>query len=209
MTAQSPDILSLRGQYYELCSTPLEDYLNKLRKGRRPAFKWTSTACWRGYVAMWEVRDGALYLVDLDGTIDSGGGFAEVRLADAMPWLEPPVLATWVTAELRCPEGRLVRYRHAGFASVYERDRLFQVEKGRVMEEWLRINPPEPVWYRIGPDGTRKLVEGRAWDAQELNDPFGPDETPEGRKFWSNPRFAEDEEGYILAGRFLRWSPPR
>jgi hypothetical protein len=210
VTAQIPDTLLLRGKQYALCNTPLDEYLRRLRKSRRPDFRPTSSACWRGYTAFWEVRDDLLYLVDLEGLAAREDAFVDVRIGEALPWLAPPVPATWVTGELRCPEGRLVSYVHAGFASGYERDRLIWVEKGRVVEEWLRVNPPEAEWYRIGSDGGRTRVEHRGREARELEDPFAPDEPPRGYRFWGNPPppDEDDEEDYVLGGEF-RWWPPR
>lgn len=195
MTAQCPDVLTLRGQHHDVCALPLEAYLSRLRKARRPVFLAESSACWRGYVARWEVVDEALYLVDLDGLIERDGAPIRANLKMALPWLKPPVLATWVSDCLRCPEGRLISYRHFGFESRYERDRLLHVEKGRVLEEWLRLNPPEPIWYKIMANGGRARFEWPNSGAPELDDPFPPEAMPQGHYFWGQPPEEDEDEG--------------
>lgn len=212
MTAQVPEILFYKGNRLDLCAQPLSGYLRKRPESRRPEFMWRSTACWRGYVGTWRIDEGRLFLLDLQGVIRTEAGPVEARLATAMPWLRPPVPATWYTGELRCPEGRLLDYVHAGYASLYERDRIFHVEKGEIVAEWLRINPPPPLVYRIAPDGTRVRKAWMAEMAYELEDPFAPDEMPVGHKIWGIPpedRDADEEDGsrddgYVIGGALIR-----
>ena len=71
MTAQIPDILIHRGERLSLCATPLDDYYSSTRK-RRPPFVRPSTACYRGYVATWEIREGKVYLVGIEGELARG-----------------------------------------------------------------------------------------------------------------------------------------
>ncbi|QCI68269.1 hypothetical protein [Phreatobacter stygius] len=201
-------MLALRGQLHDLCALPLEPYLRRLKKARRPVFVTTSSACWRGYVAHWVVRDDALYLVDLAGWMERDGEPIQASLEVALPWLKPPVLATWVSDWLRCPEGRRISYRHFGFESRYERDRKLRVEKGRVLEEWLRLNPPEPIWYRIAPGGGRTRFEVPHSGEPELDDPFPPEATPQGHHFWGQPPAVDQDEGDDLGADDVTW-PPR
>lgn len=42
------------------------------------------------------------------------------------------VNAAWFSGELRTPEGKELLYVHMGYGSVYERDILLTVEKGRI-----------------------------------------------------------------------------
>lgn len=205
MTAQIPDILVHRGSSLALCDTPLDGYLEKLPKRRRPNFVMQSTACRRGYQATWEIRDQRLFLVALAGLVRDDGGVIEVDLATAFPWMRRPRFASWVDGELRCPEGRLIHYEHMGFGSEYERDRLFTVHRGLLVDELLRINPPRPVWYRLQADGTRRRLAGLStWD-KELPDPCLASEVPTWERFRNEPMFemsadGEEEEGYMIAG---------
>ena len=125
-----PDRLIHRSQNLDLCATPLEDYLKRLPKARRPKFLPGSTANWRGYVASWEIVEQRLFLTGIeDAIVQVDGKFHDATLETIFPRGPFPVPATWVTGEFRCPEGRLRTYVHAGFASAYERDRIFFIEK--------------------------------------------------------------------------------
>ncbi|HEX2623395.1 MAG TPA: hypothetical protein VHL11_24710 [Phototrophicaceae bacterium] len=80
-----------------------------------------STACWRGYIGTWELKDGKFYLVSISGHFKV---------------ISPePIFADWVTAVLRIPEGERLHYVHMGFGSVYEFERHIKIEKGLVLDE--------------------------------------------------------------------------
>ncbi len=63
-TAQIPDLLIYENDTLALYSNPLESYFNN--GNPRPKYisasQCWSTACWRGYQAIWEVKDNKLYL---------------------------------------------------------------------------------------------------------------------------------------------------
>ncbi len=75
-----------------------------------------STACWRAYQGSWEIRDGRFYLVGLRGTFRLLG--------------EDPIVADWFSGVLRIPKGKVIRYIHMGFGSVFEQEVHVKVEKG-------------------------------------------------------------------------------
>lgn len=208
MTAQIPDRLIHRGREFDLCALPLEDYLKRRPKARRPKFLPGSTANWRGYVATWEIIDQQLYLTGIeDAFFDAGGEMRKASLATVFPRRPHPVPARWVTDQLRCPEGRLRAYIHAGFASEYERDRMFIFEKGVLVEEWLIHNPPAPLHYLIAPDGSRTYAT--AFGSRALapdQDPFPAGAPVEPWRLWGDPDrdicidAGEDQEGYVIGG---------
>jgi hypothetical protein len=80
-----------------------------------------STACWRRYVATWELKGGRFYLVHIDG---------QFKLKS-----DEPVFADWVTAVLRIPDGELLHYVHMGFGSVFEFENHIKIENGLVVDE--------------------------------------------------------------------------
>ena len=78
-----------------------------------------STACWRGYIGTWEIKNGWFYLTDITG---------RYKMAD-----KNPILADWFSGVIRVPKGKLLQYIHADFASVYEQDTYIKIEKGKVI----------------------------------------------------------------------------
>lgn len=204
MTAQVPDRLVHRGKVLPLCATPLYDYVRRLPKHRRPQFRSTSTTNWRGYIATWEIIEQRLFLTGIeDAVIDVDGEPHETTLQTIFPRRSHPVLATWVSGELRCPEGRLRSYVHAGFASKYERDRVFFVEKGTVVEEWLVHNPPSPLHYLIDPNGKRTYATALTTQALAPDeDPFPGDVPIKPWKVWGRRDWefeTDEDEEYLIA----------
>ena len=210
MTAQIPEVLLHRSMTLSLCSCPLGYYLDRLSKSRRPRFLRTSTACVRGYVGTWEIRDRRLWLVAVEGLIETPEGVIEADLETALPWVRGPLPATWLTDRVRCPQGRLFGYVHMGFASRYERDRCFEFERGRLLAEWLVLNPPEPIIYRIDERGERTCVDAMCWwDERVIPDPLGEHGVEDAHLAWGRPP-AEDEggeSGYVVAAACTH--PPR
>lgn len=66
-TAQDPDIIYYKGKKYSLFSNPLEQYFKSINN--RPKLFLESncgnTACWRGYIATWEISDKKLFLTEI------------------------------------------------------------------------------------------------------------------------------------------------
>ena len=85
-----------------------------------------STACWRGYIGTWEVRDGRLYLVKLQGRCEMLG--------------DEPIPADWVSGWIRVPRGELLEYVHMGFESVYEEEIQVRFEEGVEVERRTVVN---------------------------------------------------------------------
>jgi hypothetical protein len=163
MTAQVAEVLRYQGRDLMLHSEPLDGYLRSLKA--RPPMPHESTACWRGYVGTWEIRDGHLYLLALESLMDREArrkregvrgpdpalqGVAAYSVfghANAGPLIRRifpdaigPVLADWYTGPLVCPEGDHVQYFHGGYGGTWERERRLWVEHGRLVHERVREN---------------------------------------------------------------------
>jgi hypothetical protein len=194
----------------DLCAEPLYDYLRKRPIARRPPFVRTTTACHRSYVGTWEIRDGTLWLVGIDGLIETAHGIVEADLETALPWVKGALPASWVSDRLRCPEGRLVNYVHAGYASQYERDRFFDFERGRLVAEWLVLNPPAPIFYRIDERGDRTCFDCMCSSEEcEIPDPLAGHDLDQAHLAWGRPPVVQEgeEAGYVVAAAAL--FPPR
>ena len=135
MTAQIAEVLIYEGESLSMCSNPLEEYFS--RGGIRPEFRSTSTALWRGYVGTWEVVDGRLYLIKLDGELEDDRG---VDLSLVFPEFPTRVFAHWYSGKIRIPQGKRIEYVHMGYGSTYEKDILVDIENGVVVKIDIRIN---------------------------------------------------------------------
>ena len=80
-----------------------------------------STACWRGYVGTWELKDSKLYLKSIKGRYKLEG--------------DDLLFADWVSCVLRIPDGEMLHYVHMGFGSVFEFENHIKIEDGIVVQE--------------------------------------------------------------------------
>jgi len=125
MTAQFPEILIIEGE--ERCMTfcpPIPAHPRivevDVETVAREYPHVLSTGCWRGYIGVWEIKEGRLYLVGLRGRYKLEG--------------DEPLFADWFTGVLRIPQGEMLHYVHMGFGSVYEQELHIKVEKGLVVK---------------------------------------------------------------------------
>jgi hypothetical protein len=127
MTAQMRDRIKYEGKDYGLSAAPLEGYFGA-NPAARPKFNGMNSACMRGYIADWEVRRGKLFLVGMEMVLQTDATFASVFPGAG----QGGVFAEWVSGELKCPYGKLLRYDHAGFSSLCEHELALTVENGVV-----------------------------------------------------------------------------
>ena len=116
MTAQIHEILILDGQKTSMANEL--DIPTSLPGLTFPSDYIMSTACWRGYVGKWQIKNNKLYLSSVTGKYT--GKF------------KPPVFADWISTTLRVPQGELLEYVHGGFGSTYERDLFIEVCNGNI-----------------------------------------------------------------------------
>ena len=127
MTHQVGDQLMIDGQTVEMFSVPpfpVGEHGIRERdpeQARLSCGICGSTACWREYIATWEIHNGLLYLRDIIGRF-------EITHPDPIP-------APWVSMDLHIPMGERLSYVHMGFGSTYEQDRQITLERGRVVRD--------------------------------------------------------------------------
>lgn len=171
-TAQVPELLQYNDKEYLLFSTPLESHLDPERS-KRPWFKATygitvgsGSGNERGYVATWQIEDSKLYLIEIDSwlcwrdlvhRLTSPCRRFEIEDIVGKPNDRGKHFARWFTGTLRVPLGKVLRYIHNGFSSVYERDMLFEVKNGVVVDPVIVDNRDKPL--PSGLDG-----ESSAWN---------------------------------------------
>jgi hypothetical protein len=112
------------GVNYDLAAMPLEKYFDA-NPSRRPKFLGFNTGCMRGYLARWDVRDQKLYLVGMDMVLQTDAAFSSV-----FPEARDGLFAEWVSGDLVCPYGKMLKYDHAGFASIREHEMILTFENG-------------------------------------------------------------------------------
>ena len=138
-TAQIPDHIMYQGETYSLFAEPLDSYLNRLTPGHHELFPSVCTACWRGYVASWEVRENFLYLSKIvEGTCSPDAH--EIPLENIFPGQAAPVRANWYSGVLQIPQGKRLRYERRGYGAVYERVLLLTVKDGKIISEMTMDN---------------------------------------------------------------------
>ena len=134
-TAQFPDILIYKGKTEHIFTNPLEQYLKQNQLDNKKIFKPSCSACWRGYIATWEIRDRYLYLVKLEDG-NCGDNPKEIPLRRVFPKLKSKsIKALWYSGKIRVPQGKIVQYFHMGYASKYEKDLFLLFRDGKLLEE--------------------------------------------------------------------------
>jgi hypothetical protein len=139
MTAQVTEKLIIDGKQLAMCSEPLGILL---MQNMGPKFMAQSSACWRGYVGTWELKQDSdekkrLYLISINGLLESG---ENATLEKLFPDNPEGVFAHWFSGTIRCPDGKLLNYVHGGYASTYERDYLYEFDKGVLISESIVEN---------------------------------------------------------------------
>jgi hypothetical protein len=102
-------------------------------------------------VGSWEVFNDRLYLVGLNGFLESG---EDENLESVFPGFPERVFAHWYSGTLRIPQGKRIEYVHMGYGSTYERDVLLTLQNGVVINKTERCNghasDGAPEGYAVG-----------------------------------------------------------
>jgi hypothetical protein len=142
MTAQAREIIYIDGKEEQMAAEPLAQYLST--KEGSVKFAWPNTACWRGYYGTWKLEKNKLFLVSLSAYIeDANKRPKKVGLEYLFPG-ENEVFASWFSGIIKIELGELLEYVHAGYASVYEKDRYLVFEDGVKVDEYTIDNKDAP-----------------------------------------------------------------
>ena len=154
MTAQVPEIQIFKGERLRMCATPLDAFLSQT--SNKIESDSISSACWRGYVGVWEIINDRLYLKEInvdrwDPEPDSDAVDDEEQdcpvenvLGKIFPGYQDGVFAHWVTGKIRCPKGNLLKYFHGGYMSKFEEDLFLEFKAGVLVNEQIVINGKAP-----------------------------------------------------------------
>ena len=83
-----------------------------------------ATACWRGYIATWEIKDDNLYLLNVEDI------FSKIIFFNALK--NKPILANWVSGTIIVIKGEMLEFVHMGFGSIFQEEIHFEIENGVV-----------------------------------------------------------------------------
>ncbi|TXL70855.1 hypothetical protein FHP25_32560 [Vineibacter terrae] len=136
MTAQVPETLLYNGESLAMCVEPLEVWFKLVGQDESP-FEAMSSANWRGYIGTWEIKDSRLYLVGLRGTLKNG---EDGSIETFFPGFQDRAFAHWFSGRIRAPRGKLLKYVHTAYASQYEQDVVFHVDRGIIQSINVREN---------------------------------------------------------------------
>ena len=151
-TEQLPDLLIHEGKIYELRDDsgsaiyPLANYYQGKNK-EMPKFSQSSTspggvadistACHRGYVAIWEIEDKQLFLKGIRGFIVDEK--VDMRKMFSKDIQKNRVPAFWYSGRIRLPIGRVVQHHFMERYQVHEKWLLLDIKEGKVMEKETEI----------------------------------------------------------------------
>lgn len=131
MTAQFHEHIEINKQSYGLCTEPLQTYLSLMKNP--PEFEWCCTACYRGYIGSWAIKDNVLYLTNIKIEDPSFSTFKNWRMM--FDNKKGDIKAEWYSGVLRIPKGEVLEYVHGGYGSKYESDLFITIDKGNVIKE--------------------------------------------------------------------------
>ena len=129
MTAQIGDYIQYQSKLYQMFSLPLESN-PKLNQALAPPNPPQTTACWRGYVALWRIEGQHLQLIEVTDFDDLAKWHTQTPYQSS----EPPIAADWYTGTLRLQSGEQLQYVHMGFETRYEHEIHIQIDKGIVRQ---------------------------------------------------------------------------
>jgi len=147
VTQQQSETLRYRGREYTLLGLPLDTCTDPEVKERIDRLMSCSTALHRGYLGVWEVKAGRLWLTSVGELVarDAVHRFISADLTWLFPGSAGPVLADWFTGEIASPRGEA--RRGGQYRVVWPRHRVFHIERGVVTGTELRDNQDA---YRAG-----------------------------------------------------------
>ena len=139
LTAQVPDLLVLDADTLGMFSNPLESAFSDTNP--RPEYIFPdgciSTACWRGYQAVWGIVTDSLFLTSVRSCCDESTLSAS-RIENLLGRRSQNgrVFADWYTGHLIVAIGERVHYVHMGYASTYDEYLLLTVVGGGMTKKF-------------------------------------------------------------------------
>lgn len=129
MTAQARELLLFDGKPNVLETWPLEAYLDFHGIDGRGLAESSSTHLYRGYLGVWEIADGGLYLIGLFGPDDE-----TIPASAVAPGWSFPVRADWFNGKIDIERGERLMGWHQGSGGFSTWRLRLYLECGRVLK---------------------------------------------------------------------------
>lgn len=150
-TGQQGDRIIYKGDTLVLLGEPLEPILHendprstihiRLQEG-------CSTSLWRGYVALWKIEGGRLWLVDVYLCGNKNLSIKKNIFKDE----SEDIFADWFTGNLLIEKGKVIKYHHSAYDRYYETEIFAPVENGIIISENEYHNGVKPGDQRFSRD---------------------------------------------------------
>ncbi|WP_051197755.1 hypothetical protein [Flavobacterium soli] len=179
-TAQYPDKIVYQGTEYSLQTNPLEKYFKK-HPEKRPKGGVMSSACWRGYVATFEVLDGKLLIKKLEIEIrdkDKKNGYSWKNVLEETFPDTTERFTDWFSGLLILPHGKLINYVHLDYGSTFENYILLNIKNGAINkernlsgEEFAELKAKKFAAYKTTNEYAEKKAEliEEGWEQDDLD----------------------------------------
>lgn len=144
-TPQAPDILLFKGDTLAINATPLEAYFDQVGERNAKFFpSCMSSACGRGYQALWQIEGGSLYLHSIHDCCNFTTQLPASKMISLLGdrFDGDRAFAEWYTGILPSPQGKRLLYRHSGWGGIYEYDVIFHIKKGVLVKRDTTSNVP-------------------------------------------------------------------
>jgi hypothetical protein len=152
MTAQAQDILIYEDETYWINAEPLENYFKEWKE--KPFEDHDISACWRGYIATWMLRENQLVLISLKPYADQK---LKASIEDIFP-NQKEVLAGWFNGEIKITRGQeLEPFYNGSYDSLFEEEEILEIKWGKLIGVRLIDN------RNIDLTEYRKLQSKRLW----------------------------------------------
>lgn len=142
-TPQAGDVLIWKGDTLTLFANPLESKpgIEKVRKQFFGKYQRMTTACWRGYIAQWEIIEDRLFLTAIYSCFYYEDKVkADLKRLFPTEYRNGKIEAKWVTSTLLVPIGKCIHYSLYDYLAFYEKEMELTFEKGILKKKTIYDN---------------------------------------------------------------------
>lgn len=159
-TGQEGDIIFWNNKKHALLSNPLESYPQfdtirlKLFGNQKSDL---NTACYRGYIAEWQIINNQLFLTNIFSCNNQN---LKANLDLLFPGLinNGKMKAYWVNQTLIVPEGKCLYYGNLGYSCIYEKEYELTIKDGELIENKKFENSAHVSVFTQKPDSLMKWI---------------------------------------------------